>query len=117
MTRPLPLLRAAAVLALFANAAYAQSPPPLPAPRASSAPGTAPPAQAPLTPAQLAQIKIILAPYKPAALTADDAKLIKRTLRDAGMRHSPQLDAALLAAGFSPQKLEQLDPRPQRPPP
>ena len=69
-----------------------------------------------LTAVQLAKVKSVLAAYKPAALTAEDAKLIKRTLRDAGMHHSPALDKAITEAGFSPARLEALDPRPPRPP-
>lgn len=69
-----------------------------------------------LTAAQLAKIKSVLAPYKAASLTADDAKLIKRTLRDAGMRRSRALGDALLAAGFDPRRLDELDPPPARPP-
>ena len=69
-----------------------------------------------LTAAQLAKVKSVLAAYKPAALTADDAKAIKRTFRDAGIRHTPALDKAITDAGFSPARLEALDPRPPRPP-
>ena len=69
----------------------------------------------PTTMAELAEVKAVLAPYKSATLTADEAKLIKRTLRDAGLRRSPALDAALTAAGFNHAKLDQLDPPP--PPP
>jgi hypothetical protein len=69
-----------------------------------------------LTTAQLAKIKSVLAPYRAASLTADDAKLIKRTLRDAGIRRSRALGDALLAAGFDPRRLDELDPPPARPP-
>lgn len=72
--------------------------------------------EAVLTAAQLAKIKSVLAPYKPASLSADDAKLIKRTLRDAGIRRSRALGDALLAAGFDPRRLDELDPPPARPP-
>lgn len=68
-----------------------------------------------LTAAELAKVKSVLAPYKPANLTTEDAKLIKRTLRDAGLRKSRELDAAIVSLGFSPEKLDQLDPPP--PPP
>ena len=68
-----------------------------------------------LTTGQLTKIKDVLAPYKSGSLTADDAKLIKRTLRDAGIPRSPALESALTAAGFSPAKLDQLDPPPPRP--
>ena len=69
-----------------------------------------------LTAEQLAKLKSVLAPYKAASLKVADAKLIKRTLRDAGMRRSRALDAALLAAGFDPRRLDELDPPPARPP-
>lgn len=114
------LKKAAQLLAvgtLTASAAHSQTPPPPPRPASSASSATAnngAPAQS-LNAAQLAIVKTTLAPYKPASLTADDAKLIKRSLRDAGLPRSPALDAALNAAGFSPAKLDQLDPPP--PPP
>ncbi len=88
----------------------------LPPPARPASASAAPPAQT-LTAAELAKVKAVLAPYKSASLSADDAKLIKRTLRDAGMRRSPALDAAITAAGFSPARLDQLDPPPPRPAP
>jgi hypothetical protein len=75
-----------------------------------------PPAPQALTAAELAKIKAVLAPYKSASLSVDDAKAIKRSLRDAGLRRSRELDAALNAAGFSSQKMDLLDPPPPRPP-
>jgi Spy/CpxP family protein refolding chaperone len=83
----------------------------------SSAPPDGKPAEEALTAAQLAKIKTILAPYKAASLTANDAKAIKRALRDAELRPSRALGDALLAAGFDPRRLEELDPRPPGPPP
>jgi hypothetical protein len=68
-----------------------------------------------LTVEQLAKIKTVLAAYKPAALTVDDAKNIKRILRDAGIRPGPALDKALSDAGFSAEKLDALAPPPPRP--
>jgi hypothetical protein len=68
-----------------------------------------------LTAAEVAKVKSVLAPYKPASLTTEDAKMIKRTLRDAGFPKSRELDAALVSSGFSPEKLDQLDPPPPRP--
>ena len=88
----------------------------LPPARSASAPsGAANPSAPTLSADQLAKVNAILAKYKSASLTADDAKLIKRTLRDAGMPRSPALDSVLTSAGFSPAKLDQLDPPP--PPP
>lgn len=95
--------------ALVAGFAYAQSAPPAAPPKAAGQPAST------LTAAELAKVKAVLAPHKSATLTADEAKLIKRTLRDAGLRRSPALDAALTAAGFNHAKLDQLDPPP--PPP
>jgi hypothetical protein len=109
-----------ASLALASSAAYSQnapaaSPPPRPAAsQAGGQPGGPPPSQF-LTAAELAKVKAIIAPFKPATLTAEQAKLMKRSLRDAGLRRSPALDAALAAAGFSPAKLDELDPPPPRP--
>ena len=87
--------------------------------KTSTVPVTSP-AAAPsgnLSAAQLQKIKEILAPYKLAKLSPDDAKLIKRQLRDAGMRPSPALEDAMRAAGFPLQKLDELDPRPPGPAP
>lgn len=95
--------------------AHAQTTPPVPPARPASASAAAPAQK--LTAAELAKVKSVLAPYKSAILTADDAKLIKRTLRDAGMRRSAALDAAITAAGFSPARLDELDPQPPRPAP
>jgi hypothetical protein len=89
------------------------------APAAAATQGSARPvAQAPeaLSAAQAARVKAVLAPYKADRLTVDDAKAIKRALRDAGMRPSPALDQALRGEGFSAERLDQLDPRPPGPP-
>ncbi len=102
--------------ALLAGAAYSQtSPPARPASGAIGPGSTSGMVAQALTAAQLAIVTKVLAPYKPASLTSDDAKLIKRTLRDSGLPRSPELDAALNAAGFSPARLDQLDPPPPRP--
>lgn len=53
-----------------------------------------------LTAAQLAKIKSVLAPYKAARVTADDAKLIKRTLRDAGYTTEPRVRRRLAGNRF-----------------
>ena len=124
----------ASVLALaisVAALAQTQTPTPTQTPSAKSGGGDAKPstpqnskpgeraeyrAEQALTAEQLAKLKSVLAPYKAASLKVADAKLIKRTLRDAGMRRSRALDAALLAAGFDPRRLDELDPPPARPP-
>lgn len=121
MNQPVPLGALWVACVVFGVVAAAIVP-------AHAASSTAPPASGPkagqppddraaaLTAVQLAKVKSVLAAYKPAALTADDAKAIKRALRDAGMRHSPALDKAITDVGFSPARLEALDPRPPRPP-
>jgi hypothetical protein len=81
--------------------------------RAADAPG-APPAQT-LTAEQLAKVKSVLAAYKLGALTTEDAKMIKRTLRDAGMRPGPALHKAMSDQGFSAARLDVLAPPPPRP--
>lgn len=120
LMRVLFSMRAACITGLLACAfaatvVNAQSAAPTAAPHAGEHP---PPDRnpAPLTAEQVAKVKAVLAAYKPAALKADDAKAIKRALRDAGLRHNAALDKAITEAGFSPQKLEELDPRPARPP-
>lgn len=103
------------VAGLFsASVAHSQSAPP-PGPPPGAPPAGAPAPQA-LTAAELARVKAVLASYKPASLTADDAKAIKRALRDAGLRRSRELDEALRSAGFSAEKMDTLDPPPPRPP-
>lgn len=97
------------------TSAFAQNTPPAPPNPRAAPPASAPPAA--VSAAQLQKVKEILAPYKASKLSADDAKLIKRQLRDAGMRPSPALEDAMRAAGLPLQKLDELDPRPPGPPP
>lgn len=87
------------------------------APSPSPAPTAGRPTEQPLNPEQSARLKAILSAYQPAALTVDDAKAIKRALRDARIRPSRSLAEAMQALGFSVERLEQLDPRPPGPPP
>jgi hypothetical protein len=107
-------------LILAAGLAIAQAPnqdrgrPPPPPPGEDRPPGAPPPLV--LSSAEQAKVKSVLSAYKPATLTAEDARALKRALRDAGLRRSPALDDALNAAGFSPAKMEALDPRPPGPP-
>lgn len=107
-------------LILAAGLAIAQAPnqdrgrPPPPPPGEDRPPGGPPPLV--LSSAEQAKVKSVLSAYKPATLTAEDARALKRALRDAGLRRSPALDDALNAAGFSPAKMEALDPRPPGPP-
>lgn len=99
----------ASVLTLAA--AHSQSTPPA----AGARPPGVPELEA-LSAADLIKIKTILAPYRPAGLDTQAAKTIKRRLLAAGFRRSRAVDAALLAAGFSPEKMDLLDPPPPRPP-
>ena len=106
-------------LILAAGLAIAQAPNqdrgrPPPPPGEDRPPGAPPPLV--LTSAEQAKVKSVLSAYKPATLTAEDARALKRALRDAGLRRSPALDDALQTAGFSPAKMESLDPRPPGPP-
>jgi hypothetical protein len=102
-------------MSFFAALPVSGQPGPRPAASAASnAPPGPPPAQT-LTTEQLAKVKSVLAAYKPATLTTDDAKMIKRTLRDAGMRPGPAMNKALADAGFSAERLDVLAPPPPRP--
>ena len=69
----------------------------------------------PLTDAQQAQVKAILSKYDPAALTADQARAIHESFRQAGLRGGPAMGDAIRAAGFDPEQLRQLAPPPDRP--
>jgi Spy/CpxP family protein refolding chaperone len=75
-------------------------------------PAGGPPQSQPLTDQQKATVKSILAKYDASSLTADDAKAIHRTLREAGLRNGPDMDEVLKNAGFDSQKLRDLDPPP-----
>ena len=66
----------------------------------------------PLTEAQQAQVKAILSKYDPATLTADQAKAIHESFRQAGLRAGPAMGDAIRAAGFDPEKLRDLAPPP-----
>ena len=67
-----------------------------------------------LTDEQKAAVKSILSKYTASSLTADDAKAIHRSFRDAGVRPGPGLREAITSAGFDPEKLRELDPPPER---
>jgi len=63
-----------------------------------------------LTPSQTATIKTILSKYNASKLTATDAKAIHEKLREAGIHAGPETNDAIIAAGFDPDKLRDLDP-------
>ena len=108
------ILAAGLAVGQVRNPDSGRPPPPPPPPGEDRPPGGPPPLV--LTSAEQAKVKSVLSAYKPATLTAEDARALKRALRDAGLRRSPALDEALNAAGFSPAKMESLEPRPPGPP-
>lgn len=112
------LIAALTACILAANtAAHAQpAPPPPPRDGGGGSGGGHGPSNAALTAEQLARVQSLLARYKAASLTVDDAKAIKRAFRDAEIRPGPALEKAMQDAGFSAQRLEALDPRPSHPP-
>ncbi|MEI7947430.1 MAG: hypothetical protein WCJ02_12070 [bacterium] len=65
-----------------------------------------------LTAAQIAQVKKILSAYDANTLTADQAKAIHESFRQAGMAGGPAMNSAVQAAGFNPDKLRDLAPPP-----
>jgi hypothetical protein len=120
MTNAIPLkwarLQAAVLSAAMAGIAAAQdngAPPPQSA-RGEHPDG--PHGQQTLTQDQTARVTAILKAYKPAGVTAEDARAIHRAFRDAGIRPGPGLHDAIKAAGFDPDRLRALDPPPPRPP-
>ena len=77
-------------------------------PRSEEGPGKA----ETLTDAQKEQVKTILGKYDANALTADQAKAIHEAFRQAGLRGGPNLNDAVKAAGFDPDRLRDLAPPP-----
>jgi hypothetical protein len=63
-----------------------------------------------VTPAQTATVKKILSKYNPKKLTTADAKAIHEQFRAAGLHAGPETRDAIVAAGFDPDKLRDLDP-------
>jgi len=68
-----------------------------------------------LTDAQVKQVGGILAGYDAQALTAEQARAIHSAFREAGLPGGPAINEAVAAAGFSPDKLRDLDPPPSAP--
>ena len=68
-----------------------------------------------LTDAQVKQVGTILAQYDAQALTAEQARAIHGAFREAGLPGGPAINEAVTAAGFSPDKLRDLDPPPSAP--
>ena len=61
---------------------------------------------------QKAKVKDILSKYDATTLTADQAKAIHESFRNAGLRGGAALNDAVQAAGFAPDKLRDLAPPP-----
>ena len=65
-----------------------------------------------LTNEQIKQVKVILSNYNASTLTAEQAKSIHAAFHQAGIPGGPSVNAVVEAAGFSPDKLRDLDPPP-----
>jgi len=65
-----------------------------------------------VTTEQTQQVKKILSAYHAANLTAADAKAIQEKFREAGIHAGPEINSAITAAGFDPEKLRTLAPPP-----
>lgn len=74
-----------------------------------------PASEAALSAEQKTRVKAILSRYDAAALDAKSARAINDAFRAAGLRNGPGLIEAIREAGFSPERLGQLDPPPDRP--
>jgi len=68
-----------------------------------------------LTDGEVKQVGSILAGYDAQALTAEQARAIHEAFRQAGLPGGPAINEAVAAAGFSPDKLRDLDPPPSAP--
>ena len=65
-----------------------------------------------LTAEQIKQVKAILSKYNVSALTADQAKAIHASFREAGLPGGPAMNDAVKAAGLNPDTLRDLAPPP-----
>ena len=68
-----------------------------------------------LTDVQTKQVATILSGYDAQALTAEQARAIHSAFHQAGLPGGPAINEAVVAAGFSPDKLRDLDPPPSAP--
>ena len=68
-----------------------------------------------LTDVQTKQVATILSGYDAQALTAEQARAIHSAFRQAGLPGGPAINKAVEAAGFSPDKLRDLDQPPSAP--
>lgn len=67
-----------------------------------------------ITTEQTQQIKKILSGYNASKLTAADAKEIQEKFRIAGIHAGPEINSAITASGFDPEKLRSLAPPPDK---
>ncbi len=111
MKTPTSFAIALALAALTINASAQQGDRPGPPPGGEDARGKA----AALTDAQVKQVGSILAGYDAQALTAEQARAIHGAFHHAGLPGGPAINEAVAAAGFSPDKLRDLDPPPSAP--
>jgi len=65
-----------------------------------------------LTNEQTKQVKVILSKYNPSTITAEQAKAIHAAFQQAGLPGGPAMNEVVADAGFSPDKLRDLDPPP-----
>ncbi len=68
-----------------------------------------------LTDVQVKQVGSILAGYDAQTLTAEQARAIHEAFHQGGLPGGPAINEAVAAAGFSPDKLRDLDPPPSAP--
>ena len=104
-------LLASLLLALAGNGVTAQErrePPRDRQPRNEEARG----ASESLNASQIKQVKAILSKYDAGTLTADQAKAIHASFREAGLPGGPAMNDAVKAAGFNPDTLRDLAPPP-----
>lgn len=111
------LIPAAMAFALLGELALAMQPQPQPPARPPEGAANPPRAEEvqTLSAEQKSLVGKILSAYRPAALTAADAKAINEAFRAAGLRRSSGLQQAVRDAGFDPRQLSQLAPSPNQP--
>ena len=61
---------------------------------------------------QVAKVEQILSAYNAASLTAEDALKINESFRNAGIKNGPELLKAIKEAGFDPEEIGRLAPKP-----
>lgn len=66
-----------------------------------------------LTDKQKELVRTVLTKYKPASLTAAEARSINDAFREGGLRRGPGLEQAIRDAGFDPRRISELAPPPK----